>query len=446
MSEDTMAAVQSQPVRKTSLAYGALLVFSFLYFARPEDVIPGLPVVPLGKIAGGIALLALLAGLITRKLKAKFPLELKLLLLLFAHLSLCIVFAYWRGGSFQVVMQQFSKAVIVALLVALIVENVGQLRKLFLVQVGAVAVTTFASLLIHPGSGLRLQGLSNGILGNPNDLAMNLAINWPFALAFLLAARGVFKKGLWAGILLILLYSIVATYSRSGSIAMGVCFLACVWQFAIRGRRFQVLIAAGILAVVGAAVMISTPHYLTRMRSTIEGNIQGSGDSGSIQARRELLRRSIQITLKHPLFGVGPGNFPVVTETWKVTHNTYTELSSETGLPGLLLFLLILILAFANLRRIRKTAAYKESIEIQLYTSALWAGLATFLVGAAFSSTEYTLFPYFLVAYTSALYRIASTYTPQLPTPAGKEARSANWRNRRYSNSDRTTPRFAGTR
>src|SRR3989442_14088276 len=47
--------------RKTNsgrLAYGALLIFSVLYYARPEDIIPGLHFIPWSKISGGIALLA----------------------------------------------------------------------------------------------------------------------------------------------------------------------------------------------------------------------------------------------------------------------------------------------------------------------------------------------------------------------------------------------------
>src|SRR5207244_11545991 len=136
--------------RKTNsgrLAYTALLIFSVLYYARPEDIIPGLNLIPVSKISGGIALLALIAGLAGNKIKTKFPLELKLLLVLFAHLVLTIPFAFWRGGSFATVFEKFSKEVIVALLVTLIVQNFDELRKLFLVQASAVALMTIVSLI-----------------------------------------------------------------------------------------------------------------------------------------------------------------------------------------------------------------------------------------------------------------------------------------------------------
>ncbi len=373
--------------RKTNsgrLAYGALLIFSVLYYARPEDIIPGLHFIPWSKISGGIALLAVIAGLAGNKIKTKFPLELKLLLVLFAHLVITIPFAFWRGGAFATVFEKFSKEVIVALLVTLIVQNFDELRKLILVQASAVAVMTIVSVIIHPGN-VRLEGVLGGIFGNPNDLAINIAINWPLCLTFFFFTRGVGKKLFWLVCLLGMLYAVVATYSRSGLMAMIVSVLVCLWEFGIRGKRFAMIMMAGVIGIVGIGVAISTPNY-----------------------RRELLKESIRLSFQHPLFGVGPGNFPAATESWRVTHNTYTELSAEGGFPALILFVVILGLAFRNVRRVRKTDQYRRSREIQLFTSAMWAGLAAYVVGAAFASTEYQLFPYFMVAYTSVLYRLAS--------------------------------------
>ena len=398
------------------LAYSALLIFSILYYARPEDIIPGLNSIPVSKISGGIALLALISGLAGNKIKTKFPLELKLLLVLFAHLVITIPFAFWRGGAFATVFEKFSKEVIVALLVTLIVHNIDELRKLILVQAAAVGVMTIVSVIIHPG-GVRLQGALGGIFDNPNDLAINIAINWPLCLTFFFFTRGAGKKLFWLICLLGMLYAVVATYSRSGLMAMIVSVLVCLWEFGVRGKRFPMIILAGVIGIVGVGIAISTPNYVTRVKSLFLGNIEGSGDHGSLEARRELLKESIRLSFQHPLFGVGPGNFPAATEFWRVSHNTYTELSAEGGFPALILFVVILGLAFRNVRRLRKTEQYSRSREIQLFTSAMWASLAAYVVGAAFASTEYELFPYFMVAYTSVLYRLASLPVQEAESP-----------------------------
>jgi O-antigen ligase len=138
-----------------------------------------------------------------------------------------------------------------------------------------------------------------------------------------------------------------------------------------------------------------------------EGNIEGSGDRNSLAARKELLKQSLTIMAHHPLVGIGPGNFPSYTETWLVVHNTYAELGAETGVPGVFLFVLMLFLSLRKIRRVWKLPGYASSEDIRLWTSALWAALAAYVAGAAFASTEYTLFPYFMVGYICAVYQIA---------------------------------------
>src|SRR5207247_10109948 len=105
------------------LAYTALLIFSVLYYARPEDIIPGLNLIPASKISGGIALLALISGLAGNKIKTKFPLELKQLLVKFTHLVITILFAYWGGGDFVTEFERISKEVTVVLMVTLLVHR-----------------------------------------------------------------------------------------------------------------------------------------------------------------------------------------------------------------------------------------------------------------------------------------------------------------------------------
>jgi O-antigen ligase len=69
----------------------------------------------------------------------------------------------------------------------------------------------------------------------------------------------------------------------------------------------------------------------------------------STQSRKELLRHSLIFTMHHPLFGVGPGMFEVADDayakaqgskkgSWLGTHNSYTQVSSEIGIPAFLFF------------------------------------------------------------------------------------------------------------
>jgi O-antigen ligase len=409
---------------RSTLAYRALVLFSAIYFVRPEDFIPVLNVVPIGKIAGGIALLALIFVFPSGR-RHKLTIELKVLLLLLAQMLICIPFASWRYGAYDTVVNKFSKGVIVAILIYMVASSINEIRRLLAIQAGTVALITMASVVVHRTEFGRLMGIQKGILENPNDLAINIAINFPLCVAFLFAAKKPLAKIFWSLSLAFMSWAVIATYSRSGFLAMFVSVAICIWEFGIKGKRTIVLVSAFFIGIVALGVVVATPNYLTRLESMALGNIEGSGDRNSLAARKELLMDSLTIMLHHPLLGIGPGDLPSYTLTWRVAHNTYSELGAESGIPGLFLFVLMLALTLRKIRRVRKLPGYESSEDIRLWTSGLWAAMAAYTAGAMFASTEYNLFPYFMVGYICALYQIASV--PQSkPEPLKTESKGKN--------------------
>src|ERR1700692_3887716 len=190
---------------RSTMAYYALMMFSLIYFTRPEDFIPGLAVIPINKIAGGIALFAMIF-LIPAGRRHKLPLELKVLLVLLADLLLCIPFAAWKYGAFDTVINKFSKGVIVAILIYMVASSVKEVRRLLAIQAGTIALVTVASVFAHHTEYGRLMGIQKGILENPNDLAINIAINFPLCVAFMFEAKGGLRKLTWAFTLIALVY------------------------------------------------------------------------------------------------------------------------------------------------------------------------------------------------------------------------------------------------
>jgi len=391
------------PKQQSQFGYRVMVVFSFLYYFRPGDIIPGLSVLHLAKITGALAILALLLG--TNRAVKKLPVEIKIIFAMFGWMVLTIPFAYWRAGSAVVVFFEFSKAVIVTLTLALTVTRLVELRRLILVQALGVALMTIVAAIVNNRMQGRLAGVGDALLSNPNDLAMNIALNWPLCLIFLLMARGPAKKLFWAVSMLVMIYALMATYSRAGFMALAVAIVFCLWDFGIRGRRGYLLVVAVICLLAGVAV--APGNYVKRLETLVGKFQEGDFDRGSAEARKELLRRSLAVTATHPVFSVGPGNFPSYTGLWRVTHNTYTQFSSECGIPVLVLFLLLMRRAFLNLRYVRKMPRSPETEEVHLYASALSAALAAYVLGAFFSSSGYELFPYYMVMYTTLLYRLA---------------------------------------
>jgi O-antigen ligase len=75
------------------------------------------------------------------------------------------------------------------------------------------------------------------------------------------------------------------------------------------------------------------------------------------------------MTLQHPLFGVGAGQFSIqawearrkqgLSNLYNETHNTYTQVSSELGIPAFILFLGVLVSSFSAMRSVTKLRSSK---------------------------------------------------------------------------------------
>jgi O-antigen ligase len=381
-------------------AYFGLILFMVVYFARPEDWIPGLAAVPLAKITGILILLALVFSF--SNIRWHMPLEVAFLSLLVVQLWLTVPFSpVWRGGAFNV-MLDFSKVLPLVIVIYGAVRSMKRLRWILFVQATSLAVIAITSIVkAHTWVG-RLQGVLFGMYDNPNDLAFVIDLGLPLCLALALTTRSYWKKLAWTVAMLAMIYAVFLTASRQGAIALVVVALVCLWQLGVKSRRFYLLL------LVPVAVIVIWLYGGNALRERLEepnmNSAQNSHETlayGSAQQRKELFIRSLEITAEHPLFGVGPGNFAEVSGVWHETHNSYTQMSAEGGIPAFLLYVLIFWRGIANLRDIRKYS--KTRREIRLFSMALEASLAAYLVGSSFASVAYQLFPYCLVAFTSAL-------------------------------------------
>jgi O-antigen ligase len=382
-------------------AYISLLLFMVVYCARPEDWIPGLSSVPLAKIAGVLALVAFLLSL--DQIRQRLPREVIFVILLTGQLFLTVPMSVWRGGALNTTLD-FAKVVLVVLVMVMAVNTATRLRQLLFIQAASVAAISAVAVWKGRVLGGRLEGVLNGNYSNSNDLAVSIVISLPLCLALLYLSKSAVWRAAWALAMAMMAYATLLTGSRAGFIALAVAVSVCLWEFAIRGRRTYLVALAVVLGVI--LLIASGSTLRDRLRETFSSADPSSSTAyTSSQQRQQLFWRSLEITAKHPLFGVGPGNFPIVSGSWHVTHNSYTQMSSEGGIPALIFYVTILWYGFRNLARTRRFST--GNTQVKLLAGALRASLAAFVVGSLFASYAYQFFPYFLVAYTTVLLRIA---------------------------------------
>ena len=382
-------------------AYLALVLFMVIYCARPEDWIPGLSTAPLAKFTVGLALLALVFSI--GHIRWRLPREGLFVFLLVGQLFIAAMISpVWQGGAFQKTLD-FSKVLIIVLMITVAVTTFQRLRVLIFTQ--AISVSAIAAVAIWKGRLLvgRLEGMLGGNYADPNDMALAIIISLPLCLALLFLSRNWAWKVFWSISMLVMIYAVFLTGSRGGFLALLAIAAICLWEFAIQGRRRYLLVLA---AVVGVILWQSSGGMLVgRLKGTFNVKEDTAAAYDSAQARKQLFWRSIEVTKEHPLFGVGPGNFDQVSGQWHTTHNSFTLMSSEGGIPAVILYVLILWCGFRNLSAIKRLARGKS--ESMLLARALFASLVGYVVGSTFLSVAYGFFPYILVAYTTALFSIA---------------------------------------
>jgi O-antigen ligase len=420
-----------RPPQPSAMAYFWLLLFFVVYCARPEDWVPGLSVVPLARIAGIFCGLSFLMSL--PQLNRHLPQEIKYLALLVLQLWLTVPLSpVWKGGAFYTTLD-FSKVLLIVLVMGVAVSTMGRLRRLIFVQTASVAAIAAVSLLRKDLVLGRLAGAVHGIYENPNELALILVLTLPLCIAFMLRTSSWWRKGVWAGAAMLMVYVTMLCGSRGGLLALLVSGTVCLREFGFRGRRIGLVLSVGVVAL--GLIVFAGDTVMDRFHATFNDDVTTEVDRaahGSAVQRQELFWKALSVTAEHPLFGLGPGNFNSISGTWHDQHNSYTQMSSEGGLPAFILYALLLWCGLANLRKTNRLAL--PNSEEAVFAMALRASLCGFMVGSFFSASAYQFFPYFLVGYTSALVAIVQ---PKEEAVAASEVQEEI-----HENYDRTAAAF----
>jgi O-antigen ligase len=184
-------------------------------------------------------------------------------------------------------------------------------------------------------------------------------------------------------------------------------------------RQRVVLLGLAPIAVVILAVFV--PHQTWRhIRSfsatSADADIEAIESS---ETRQYTLRKSIEYTLQHPIVGVGPGEFAwyeglnnryggTTHGFWHETHNTFTEVSSECGIPGLIFFLFGIISTFrlAN-ATYRQARSRPECKDIAVAAFCIMLAMASFVTAITFLSFAYLFYLPTLAGLAIALERTA---------------------------------------
>lgn len=383
----------------TKAGYFWLSAFFVVYCARPEDWIPGLKIIPLAKITAICAMISLLTSLgRTKRTFKDVPPEGKYLLVMILLLFVSAIFSpVWKGGALSQTID-FSKVFIIFVLTFLLITNFERLRKIIFIQTVSVVVISIISIV--KGRHLdRLEGVIGGIYSNPNDLAFAVVLTIPFALAFLITSKSIFRKIIWFAGILLMLAALFMTASRGGFVNLVVSGTVTMWHFGVRGKRRMLIAGTALCCIV---LMAAAGGKLYDRFAALSGHSATDESAyGSYEARMYLMERAFTGIEHYPVFGIGVNNFMTYSGIWHEVHMTFLQIWVEGGFPCFILFMLFFARGFKNLKILLRTPNLDE--RTVLFVGALHSSLVGFVVGACFAPEAYQFFPYFAIAFTATM-------------------------------------------
>ncbi len=334
----------------------------------------------------------------------------------------------WGGLSVAVALNQgiafhfwidFARTVLMLLVIAGSVRSARDLSRLLFVYCGATVLYTGVVL-----SRFQLGSGDNWRLGHlyyydANDLATLIATAMPIGLYFVLGQRRLVVRILAGAGLAVLAVGLIRSGSRGGLIAMLAVALFVLLGFTTIPARARV---AGIVVILTVVFGAASNRYWTQMQTIL--NPHEDYNLTSEEGRLKVWKRGIGYLMEHPLLGVGGENFAVAEGTisplarlqergrgvrWGAAHNTFVQVGAELGVPGLLLFIGLLVTAFRSLRRVTREAVRDgpAGADVSRLAQVFTASLIGFVTGSFFLSLAYHDILYTLLAFALALAKIA---------------------------------------
>jgi O-antigen ligase len=405
--------------RGHAFSYAALFLFTLILYARPAEFYP-LALTASIALLVGIATLGFflptqlsLEGTLTAR-----PREVNLVLLFCLTGLLSVPFAINREEAWVEFSGTFIRCIVIFVVIVNVVRTEARLKGLIFLAIlagiwlSAEAINDYR-LGLMTVEGYRAAGRGTGIFGNTNDMALHLVTILPISVALMLGSKGAARKLLYGACAAVMISAIVLSYSRGAFIGMLIVFLFIAWKLG-SSRRLEIVFA--VLCLAGVIVLLAPDKYGSRLLSIFIPSLDAEGSADS---RRGELFRSIYVALRHPLLGIGMGNYqPEMSYKGLVTHNSYTQVGAEMGMTALACYVMFVVTPLKKLGQIaRETFATRRDSRFYYLALGLQASLIAYLISSFFLSVAYVWYVYYLVAYAVCLRRLYESETGKVVVP-----------------------------
>jgi O-antigen ligase len=408
-----MEAGQWTNRRGHGLTFACLFLFSVVLYFRPYELIPALSSFTTMAFYVGIVtlLVYVVSQLATEGNLTARPREVNMVLLMGLAAVLSIPFAIDPGEAWTAFTDLMIKTILIFLVIVNAVRTETRMRILWWL---VLAVSIYLSINVirdyqagNFGIGLaetntlRIKGSINGLFDNSNDLALHLVTIIPIAFILGIEKKGLIRKLVYFPITLLMLSAVIITFSRGGFLGLIAMTLVLARKL---GRRNRTTALATIVFGFIFFVAVAPATYSGRLATIFDS---ASDITGSSSQRTEVLKRSIWVALRYPIFGVGLGNFHHKSFQELGTHNAYTQVAAETGIAAMICYIILLVHPLRKLRMIERDLFERNENSRFYYLSiGLQASLIGYMVSSFFAAVAFQWYVYYLVGYAICLRRV----------------------------------------
>lgn len=373
------------------MMYYGLLAFFILEYVRPATFIPGLYLLKLNSLVPlGVGLANLVDDKKATNAEIWAETTAKLVLGIFALLVIHVPFAdvtkyAWDNMTFV------AGFILVFWVLAKQLDTIQKIKGVFKALVIAHILVAATTPEMFTDTAGRHYLAAGSFLGDGNDFALSVNLAAAFGLFLLYDARRAVWRLLALAALVILVACVILTQSRGGTLALA----ATVLYFWARSDKKVVTAGLGAVGLVGVLLM-APPEYFNRMN-------QISAEEGSAQGRILAWKAAGRMVASNPILGVGSGHFPVAYGTrfrppggeevgWQTAHSVYFLVLGELALPGIYLYLALIISNLVQNQRLGKALQTHDpplALRHRRLLASTSAAMIAFAVGGAFLSAAY---------------------------------------------------------
>lgn len=356
------------------------MLFLVVDYVRPQDLFPGLAIMK----PGMLTILILSVFLILRG--SFYEADSKQTRMIFLFIALLAVFVPFAVNNFMAYTTVKTMILFVPFILSVIICVNSMERLKTLIFIG-ICIMIYIALygFLHNGVG------SGNYFRDENDLSLYINMWLPFCFYLFLYEKRWVLKAVYAFGLVMGLVALVTSFSRGGFIGLVIIALTlCVFS----PRKIMTISIISIIALV--MLTYSSQEYWREMSTVTDKN------ESTAQARIQSWQTAWDMFLDNPL-GVGGNNFQVrfpeyqgerfLRGMWgRVAHSLWFTLIPETGIFGLLIYLMLLyynINDIFKIMRLNQLSSNPDSRFLYLLSLSLIASLAGFFASATFLSVLY---------------------------------------------------------